>query len=156
MRLLQRVTKYAIETVTYPIDANPWLESIQSSFGTVAVGDAPDLVESYTVVNGVLTLRLEGGVAGITYRVPVTFTAANGMSRAVVVEVSVAGVAESPGGGTGAGVQDSLTGNSTALAPSVRAVNAALAALGAGGSGGIDGGAPDSTYGTTAIDGGSP
>lgn len=92
MRLLQRVTKYALEAVTYPIDANPWLESIRSSFGAVVVGDAPDLVESYTVVAGVLTLRLTGGLAGTTYRVPVTFTAANGVSRAVIVEVSVAGV----------------------------------------------------------------
>lgn len=92
MRLLQRVTKYALEAVTYPIDANPWLQSIQSAFGTVVVGDAPDLIESYTVVNGVLTLRLTGGLAGTTYRVPVTFTAASGVSRAVIVEVSVAGV----------------------------------------------------------------
>lgn len=92
MRLLQRVTKYAAEPISYPIDANPWLQSIQSSFGTVVVGDAPDLVESYTVVNGVLTLRLTGGLAGTTYRVPVTFTAASGVARAVIVEVSVAGV----------------------------------------------------------------
>lgn len=128
MRLLQRVTKYALEAVTYPIDANPWLQSIQSAFGTVLVGDSPDLVESYTVVNGVLTLRLTGGLAGTSYRVPVTFTAASGVSRAVVVEVSVAGVRPN-----------------TAIPPvaSVLTTN-------------IDGGTPSSNYGgLPVIDGGN-
>lgn len=128
MRLLQRVTKYAAEPIAYPIDANPWLQSIQSSFGTVVVGDAPDLVESYTSVNGVVTLRLTGGLAGTTYRVPITFTAANGISRAVIVEVSVAGVRPTT---VTPPVIDELTTN-------------------------IDGGSPSSNYGgLPVVDGGN-
>lgn len=128
MRLLQRVTKYAIEAITYPIDANPWLQSIQSSFGSVVVGDSPDLVESYTVINGVLTLRLTGGLMGTTYRVPVTFTAESGVSRAVVVEVSVAGVRPA-----------------TATPPVVSLLTT-----------NIDGGTPSSNYGgLPVIDGGN-
>jgi hypothetical protein len=92
MRLLNRLTKYEDEPVSYPIDANPWLQSIGSTFGTVTVGDAPDLIETYTVISGVLILRLTGGIAGTDYRVPITFTAANGVPRATILEVSVAGV----------------------------------------------------------------
>ena len=92
MRTLQRITKYVAEVAAYPIDANPWLLSIGSTFGTVSVGDAPDLIETFTINGGVLVLRLVGGQAGTEYRVPITFTAANGVTRSMILEVSVAGV----------------------------------------------------------------
>ena len=92
MRLLNRLTKYEGEPVSYPIDSNPWLLSIGSTFGTVTVGDAPDLLETYSIIGGVLVLRLIGGIAGTDYRIPITFTAANGVTRATILEVSVAGV----------------------------------------------------------------
>jgi len=92
MRLLNRLTKYEGEPVSYPIDSNPWLQSIGSTFGTVTVGDAPDLLETYSIIGGVLVLRLIGGIAGTNYRIPITFTAVNGVTRATILEVAVAGV----------------------------------------------------------------
>lgn len=126
MRTLQRVTKYAATPITYPIDANPWLQEVGSTFGNAVVGDSPDLIESSTVRNGVLTLRLVGGIEGTKYRVPVTFFATSGATRAVIVEVSIAGV---------------------------RPTTAPVSAI--AGDGNLDGGGPSSNYGGLPIvDGG--
>lgn len=132
MRALYQAEKRADEQISVVIDSNPWLQSIFSTFQGVVVGDAPDVVEGYAVQAGVITLTVSGGNEGTSYRIPVTVTAANGTSRATVVEVDVLAIAGAPSSsnpGGGASVQDSLTGNPTNVAPSVRAVNEALAAL---------------------------
>jgi hypothetical protein len=156
MRALYQIAKYPDSPVTFPIDANPWLETIASTFQSATIGDAAGIVETSTIANGVVTLKLDGGSPGQTYRVPVTVTAASGVTRATIVEVSVIGLAPpgtGGGGGGAANVVDSLTGNSSTDAPSVRAVNAALSGVHPGV---IDGGIADSTYGGgTAIDAGS-
>lgn len=129
MRSLIRLSKRSNEPLVYPIDANPWLREIGSAFGSYTVGDVPDVIEQHSVANGVVSLSMTGGSEGETYRIPVSFVAANGMPRATIVELSILGVA-----GTGS------TGSSGGSAVA-----------------NIDGGTPDSNYGgVTAIDGGSP
>ena len=157
MRALYQISKTETQPVSYPFDFNPWLQSIGSTFASATVGDAPGISESYTIAAGVVNVTVTGGSGGETYRIPVTCTAANGQSRSSVLEVWVIGVADSPSssGSTTVNVQDSLDGNATNVAPSIRAVNAALVGLTAAGD--IDGGLHDSTYdNTSAIDGGGP
>lgn len=156
MRALYQLSKYPETPISYPLDFNPWLESIGQAFGSATVGDASGIVETSTIQSGVVTVKFDGGEPGITYSVPVTCTAADGETRTAVLEVSVISLAPVSSTPTGAvNVQDSLTGSSTTTAPSVRAVNAAL--TGFTGTGNIDGGLPDSTYGgSSSIDGGGP
>lgn len=129
MRALIRLSKRATEQIVYPIDANPWLQSVNSTFGSYTVGDVPDIVEAHSVANGVVTLTMTAGSEGEVYRIPVTFTATNGLSRATMVEVTVLGVAPA---GSSSGSGGSAVAN-------------------------IDGGTPTSVYGgVTALDGGAP
>lgn len=129
MRALHQLTKRENEPLYYPLDFNPWLQSIGSTFGTVVVGNAPDISESYEVSLGVIKLTLTGGNPGYTYRLPVTVTAANNFVRSTVIEVLVLGVQEATSGG-GSGVV---------------------------GAGNVDGGGPDTNYTSTdPIDGGTP
>lgn len=129
MRALYRLQMRAGEPAQYPFDFNPWLQSIYSVAASFAVTDAPDLVESYTTANQVLVLNLTGAVEGKTYRVGVSCTAANGQIRSSILEVVCLGVApvdEPDQGGGAVNVEDSLASDSSANAPSVRAVNTAL------------------------------
>lgn len=129
MRALYRLLIRAGEPAQYPFDFNPWLQSIYSTAASFAVTDAPDLVESYTTANQVLVLNLTGAVEGKTYRVGVSCTAVNGQVRNSILEVECLGVApvdEPDEGGGAVNVEDSLASDSSANAPSVRAVNTAL------------------------------
>jgi hypothetical protein len=93
MRALYRLTKSASAVVNKTLDFNPWLQSISAVFGSATVDDVPDVVESYTVNNGVVAILLSGGVAGQTYRITVICTATNGLTRTVVLELAIQGVA---------------------------------------------------------------
>ena len=113
----------------YQFDFNPWLQSIYSTAASFSVTDAPSLVENYTTVNQVLVLNLTGGTEGQTAIIGVQCVAANGQVRNSELEVQVLGV-EGPTdpdeGGGAVNVEDSLASDSSANAPSVRAVNDAL------------------------------
>ena len=134
MRLLQRTSKRANETVQYPVNFGDWLAQPDVAPGarpvSFAHADAPDLIESALVQGDVYVLNLAGGDEGETYRVAVTATCANGLTRTVIVEVAVWGVREedSDTGGPGGAVnvEDALDSGSQTNAPSVRAVVAAL------------------------------
>ena len=115
MRALYRITKRANEVVQYPFNFGDWLSQPEVAPGarpvSYAVGDVPDLVESYTQQGDTLVLNLNGGDDGEIYRVPVTATAANGLTRSTILEVSVLGVREDDddqGGGGPINVEDSL------------------------------------------------
>jgi hypothetical protein len=129
MRALYTLTMRAGEAQQYQFDFNPWLQSIASTAASFTVTDAPDLIESYTTPNQVVVLNITGGLEGKTYRIGVQCTAANGLVRNTTLEVQVLGVApvDDPDDGEAVNVEDSLTSDSSANAPSIRAVNAALA-----------------------------
>lgn len=137
MRLLQTTSKRANETIQHPIDFGDWLEQPDVSPGARPVSyahtNSPDIVESATLQGDVYVLNLAGGNEGESYRIAVTATCANGLTRSVIVEVQVWGVRDDSGdGGSGepggaVNVEDSLTSDSQVNAPSVRSVNAALA-----------------------------
>jgi hypothetical protein len=154
MAQLIRLSKRASEVAVRTIDLNPWLQSVNSALSGYTVGDVPDITESHSQANGVITVTLSGGVEGATYRVSVVATAASGATREFVLELEVIGTpASAP---SQAFVQDSLSGSYVDIAPSVRAVNEALAAIGGGGAPGeIDGGTPTDS-GVSEIDGGTP
>ena len=130
MDTLIRVTKLYSAKKFVPIDFGPWLQSINDLVGTITVGDAPDVVETYTITGALVELVISGGAQGITYRIPVTCTSASKqVPRTIIVEVAIPGVADSSNSGGG----------------------------GSGVIGDLDGGTPSSNYGgVTAIDGGSP
>lgn len=132
MDTLLRVTKLYTAKSFVPIDFGPWLISIADSVGTITVGDAPDVVETYAISGARVDLTLDGGEAGAEYRIPVTcVSAARAIPRTIIVVLSIPAVAAAPGG-TGVGGGSSAVGN-------------------------LDGGAPDTNYGgTTAIEGGAP
>jgi hypothetical protein len=154
MAQLIRLSKRVTEVVQRTIDVNPWLQSINSALSGYTVGDVPDITETHSQANGVITVTLAGGVEGATYRVSVVATATNGVTREYVLELDVLGTpASAP---SQAFVQDSLSGSYADIAPSIRAVNEALAAIGGGGAPGeIDGGTPTDS-GVSEIDGGTP
>lgn len=136
MRELQRITKRANEVVQYPFNFGDWAQLPEVSPGlrplAFTVSDSPDLIENHSIQGDVVVLNLNGGDDGETYRVTVTATGANGLTRSVVLEVTVWGVREGGGGGEGpsgaVNVIDALDSNSQVDAPSIRAVAAALAA----------------------------
>lgn len=129
MRGLIRINKLYDAKAYEPIDFAPWLRSINDLLGSITVGDAPEVIETYTVDGEVVNLVLAGGTPGATYRIPVTcVSSAKGMTKTVVVQVSIPGV-NSNTSPTSAG---SAIGN-------------------------IDGGGPGSTYDAgDTIDGGGP
>lgn len=124
MATLIRITKLYDAKAYEPIDFGPWLASINDQVGSITVGDAPDVIETYTVSGSVVELVLSGGERGRTYRLPVTcVSAAKALPRTVVVELSIPGVAASTSGGSSGGTA---------------------------GPGNLDGGGPDTNY--TSID----
>lgn len=129
MRALERVTKRAEDKAYEPVDFQPWLTSINDELATITVGDAPDIIEAYTVNGTRVDLTFSGGDAGAVYRVPVTAVSARGIAKTVVIEISIPGVLSNTSPSTGVG---SAIGN-------------------------IDGGGPGSTYDAgDTLDGGGP
>lgn len=130
MQTLIRRTKLYDARLYVPIDFGPWLQSISDSVGSISVGDAPDVVETYTITGSVVNLTLSGGVRGVKYRIPITCVSlARGISRTYVVEVSIPGTAPAPSPSTGGGTS----------------------------SGNVDGGGPSTNFTSTdPIDGGTP
>lgn len=129
MDTLIRKTKLYDARVYVPVDFAPWLASIADSVGTITVGDAPDVVETYTINGALVNLTLAGGERGLNYRIPVTCVSAmRAIPRTFVVDLAIPGVSAAPSGGGGGG---SVSGN-------------------------VDGGHANSNYtSTTPIDGGS-
>lgn len=130
MNTLIRVTKLYDAKAYVPVQFQPWLESIADTVDTITVGDAPDVVETYTLDGALVQLTLAGGERGQKYRIPVTCVSLQrAMSRTVVVELSIPGVNTAPAPATGGGTT----------------------------SGNVDGGGPDTNYTSTdPIDGGTP
>lgn len=130
MDTLIRVTKLYDARRLVPVDFGPWLESIADTVDTITVGDAPDVIETFTQSGGLVQLTLAGGATGQKYRIPVTCVSdLRALSRTVVVELSIPGTnvapAPAPGGGSA--------------------------------SGNVDGGGPTTNYTSTdPIDGGTP
>lgn len=130
MNTLIRVTKLYDAKAYVPVQFQPWLDSIADSVDTITIGDAPDVVETYTLDGALVQLTLAGGSIGQKYRIPVTCVSLQrAMSRTVVVELSIPGTNAAPAPATGGG---STSGN-------------------------VDGGGPDTNYTSTdPIDGGTP
>lgn len=110
MRSLYRDNKPRASVISRPFDFNQWLASINSTFVSAVVDDAPGIVESSVIANGVVTITLSGGEYGGVYRIGITCTAANGLTRSTVWEVSVPRISptseESGDVGTGVGNVD--------------------------------------------------
>lgn len=136
MRALHIVTKRQNEDASEPLDFGPWLRSIGSTFASFTMTDAAGIVETAVRTGDVVNVTFASGAAGTKYRVALTCTAANGMTRSPVIEVNVLGVAPvTPAPGGGATVENSLASNSTVNAPSVYATNVGLAGKSATGHG---------------------
>ena len=129
MDTLIRRTKLYDARIYVPIDFGPWLASIADSVGTITVGDAPDVIETYSISGAVVNLTLSGGKLGQRYRIPVTCVSLlRSIPRTFVVELSIPGTNTAP-----------------APAPSGSS------------SGNVDGGGPTTNYTSTdPIDGGTP
>lgn len=129
MDTLIRRTKLYDARIYVPIDFGPWLNSIADSVGTITVGDAPDVIETYSISGALVNLTLAGGELGQRYRIPVTCVSlTRSIPRTFVVELTIPGTnpAPAPSGG------GSTSGN-------------------------VDGGGPSTNYTSTdPIDGGSP
>jgi hypothetical protein len=129
MRSLERLRKRAEDKAYKALDFQPWLTAINDTLATLTVGDAPDIVETYTTNGAVVELTFSAGDAGAIYRVPVTAVSARGLAKTVVIEVSIPGVLSNVSPSTGS----------------------------SGAIGNLDGGGPGTIYDPTdAIDGGSP
>lgn len=128
MRSLERITKRAEDKAYLPIDFQPWLTSVNDLLVTITVGDAPDIIETYTVDGTRVDMTFAAGDPGAIYRVPVTAVSVRGLAKTVVVEVSIPGVLSNTApSGTGSAI------------------------------GNIDGGGPGSTYDAgDTLDGGGP
>lgn len=130
MDTLIRVTKLYEAKAYVPVPFGPWLEAIGDTVGSITVGDAPDVIETYSSNAGLVELTLAGGAAGQRYRIPVTCVSAiRALTRTVVVELSIPGVRAAPSPSPGGG---STSGN-------------------------VDGGGPGTNFTSTdPIDGGTP
>lgn len=126
MRAYEEVIKRASETVSRDLDFGPWLASLSATYVSHTITDAPGLAESATYSNGVVQVILAGGEEGGYYETTITMVASTGHVRSTTLGITNIGLA-STGTPTGEiAVQDSLSGNATDQAPSVRAINSAL------------------------------